>query len=189
MHLCPTGTPYARAERYCRRAFPRNKYAAGEACEVADMQPMHDWVASVSSYRRPSHAMQAMQRHPQRTRGPETDMSFDKTNRGVWDSRRQDANERISGHLQTRSTPHKSEMRSQLRRPQQPPSVCQSLGRGYCTKPQWRLFCFEAVRCCNFFSRPGHGQYEVTVRPNQRSGSISRNASRTGPLSSILASV
>ncbi|KAF3075521.1 hypothetical protein CFAM422_002548 [Trichoderma lentiforme] len=50
------------------------------------MQPMHDWVGEVSSYRRPSHAMQAMQRHPQRTRGPETDMSFDKTSGGALDA-------------------------------------------------------------------------------------------------------
>ncbi|KAL7934962.1 hypothetical protein V8C35DRAFT_23470 [Trichoderma chlorosporum] len=78
----------ARAEKVPSLSNSRGRYAAGEACEVADMQLLYDWVhtsrLSVSSSRRPSHTMQAMQRHPQRTRGPETDMSFDSKTAVRW---------------------------------------------------------------------------------------------------------
>ncbi|KAL6833712.1 hypothetical protein J3E69DRAFT_147357 [Trichoderma sp. SZMC 28015] len=90
------------------------------------MQPMHDWVGEVSSYRRPSHAMQAMQRHPQRTRGPETDMSFDVQRSKRWCLGRRcwHANERIYKATFKLDQHHTSlRLRSQLRRPQQPTSV------------------------------------------------------------------
>jgi hypothetical protein len=124
VHLCPSGTPYARAERYCRRAIHGARYAAGEACEVADMQPMHDWVASVSSYRRPLPCHASHAAPPTTDQGSRNRHEFRQNKWWCLGRRCWDANERICRATFNLDQHHQSlRLRSQLRRPQQPTSV------------------------------------------------------------------
>ncbi|KAL7819433.1 hypothetical protein V8C44DRAFT_318100 [Trichoderma aethiopicum] len=139
--------------------------------------------------------MQAMQRHPQRTRGSKQGMSFDAggadgwvhwTVRALVGLAAGEAN--LENTSQTLSTTPRSERPSSAQQtatgPSRPPSVnplakrLRARGGG-----SWRQ---SAVA----ISLPVQalGQYEVTVGSSKRSRSISRNAFRTGPLSSILVS-
>ncbi|PTB75663.1 hypothetical protein M440DRAFT_1258640 [Trichoderma longibrachiatum ATCC 18648] len=139
--------------------------------------------------------MQAMQRHPQRTRGSKQGMSFDAGGADGWvrwtvrarvGLAAGEAN--LENITQTLSTTPRSERPSPAQQtatgPSRPPSVNPLAKRLLLRAPDRGSWRQSAVA----ISLPVQalGQYEVTVGSSKRSRSISRNAFRTGPLSSIL---